>query len=185
VTVNACAKALQSEQKQHKLKSGYQPRKGNYSSGVFVPPKVVEHWEDFDHRLLNSNDGNLINRIILAQRCLEACVTGKRLSAKQLIADWQALLQMSERDMVSLHEKTVVHVKHSPDRSVVHMAADLVNAGLAEPYQVAIVFAAAIGMNPEKTQNLLAQLSGLSATAIFARIHRIYKVLQPPGMEEQ
>ena len=87
--------------------------------------------------------------------------------------------------MVSLHEKTVVHVKHSPDRGVVHMVADLVNAGLAEPYQVAIVFAAAIGMDPEKTQNLLAQLSGLSANAIFARIHRIYKVLQPPGTEEQ
>lgn len=185
VTVNACAKALQSEQKQHKLKSGYQPGKGNYSLAVFLQPSVVECWEDLDQRLFRSEQGNLINRIIFAQQCLESCNTGKRPSAKQLMADWQTLSQMPGRDVASLHERTVMHVKRSLARGVVHIAADLINAGLSAPYQMAIVFAAGMGMDLKQTEELLEQITTLSATAIFTRIHRIYKVLQPPGMEEQ
>ena len=185
VTVNACAKALQSEQKQHTLKSGYQPRKGNYSSAVFVPPKVVEHWEDFDNRLFRSEQGNLINRIIFAQQCIEACSTGKRPSAKQLMADWQTLSQMPGKDVASLHERTVMHVMRSPARDVVHIAADLINPDLAASYQMAIVFAASMGMDLKQTEELLEQITTLSATAVHTRICRIYMVLKPAGMEEQ
>lgn len=185
VTVNACAKALQSEQKQHKLKSGYQPGKGNYSLAVFLPPSVVECWEDLDQRLFRSEQGNLINRIIFAQQCLEACNTGKRPSAKQLMADWQTLSQMPGKDVASLHERTVMHVMRSPARDVVHIAADLINAGLAASYQMAIVFAAGMGMDLKQTEELLEQITSLSASAVYARICRIYMVLQPPGMEEQ
>ena len=185
VTVNACAKALQSEQKQHKLKSGYQPGKGNYFLAVFLQPSVVECWEDLDQRLFRSEQGNLINRIIFAQQCLEACNTGKRPSAKQLMADWQTLSQMPGRDVASLHERTVIHVKRSLARGVVHIAADLINAGLSAPYQMAVVFAAGMGMDLKQTEELLEQITTFSATAVHTRICRIYKVLQPPGTEEQ
>lgn len=154
-------------------------------SAALVPPEVVEHWEDFDHRLLNSNQGSLINRIILAQRCLEGCITGKRPSAKQLIADWQSLWRMSEADVASLYEKTLAHIKRFSSGNIVSLAADLVNAGLAEPYQVTIVFAAGAGMDLRAMRQLLDELSSFSETAVYARICRIYMVLRPPGTKEK
>ncbi len=154
-------------------------------STTLLPPSVVECWEDLDQRLFRSEQGNLINRIIFAQQCLEACNTGKRPSAKQLMADWQTLSQMPGRDVASLHERTVMHVMRSPARDVVHIAADLINAGLAASYQMAIVFAASMGMDLKQTEELLEHITSLSASAVYARICRIYMVLQPPGMEEQ
>jgi len=154
-------------------------------STTLLPPSVVECWEDLDQRLFRSEQGNLINRIIFAQQCLEACNTGKRPSAKQLMADWQTLSQMPGRDVASLHERTVMHVKRSLARGVVHIAADLINAGLAASYQMAIVFAASMGMDLKQTEELLEQITSLSASAVYARICRIYMVLQPPWMEEQ
>jgi len=78
-----------------------------------------------------------------------------------------------------------MHVMRSPARDVVHIAADLINAGLAASYQMAIVFAASMGMDLKQTEELLEQITTLSATAVHTRICRIYMVLKPPGMEKQ
>lgn len=154
-------------------------------SAVLLPPAVIECWEDLDQRVVHSPHGNLINRIILAQRCLEACSTGQKLSAKQLMADWQRLSAMSEGYMASLHTKVIKETKRSPDRGVVAIAGDLVNTGAATPSQMAIVFAAGTGMDLEQTRHLLAQIKSLSSTAVYARICRIYAALQPAGAEEE
>jgi siroheme synthase len=90
---------------------------------------------------------------------------------------------MSEAAVDSLYEKTVRQIRQSSETDVAHIAAELINSGLAEHCQVAIVFAAATGMNMEQTSKLLDQLNSLSDTAIYARICRIYTVLRP-GMED-
>lgn len=151
-------------------------------SYALLPPPVVEYWEHLDHRLSNSDQGDLINRIILAQQCMEGCVTDKKPSAKHLMADWQCLSQISKGELRKLHEKVVERLI---SQDLVYFAAEFINAGVIKPHQVAVIFAAGTGMNLEQTHKLVGRLSSLSATAIFARIHRIYKVLQPPGMEEQ
>lgn len=183
VTINECGRAKRSKWKQVNLTYEDQIKEEQPSSAMFMPPGVVENWEYFDHKLLNSDQGNLINRIILAQQCIDACSTGRKPSAKDLKAAWQNLKQMSEAAVDSLYQKTVRQIKQYPETDVAHIAAELINWGLAEPCQVAIVFAAATGMNIEQTSKLLDQLNSLSDTAIFARICRIYTVLRP-GMED-
>lgn len=151
---------------------------------ALLPPSVVECWEDMDQRLHCSKQGDLINRTILAQQCLEACSTGKKPSAKQLMADWQSLVKMPRQDIAALHKKIVTRAKHSPGTSAIHIAADLINKGIARPYQLAIVFAAGTGMDREQIEKLIAQISNLSATAVYARICRIYTVPMPPWTQE-
>ena len=184
VAVNECFRSLKNATGRASLAEEQVQTRASRPSAL-LPPPVVENWEHLDHRLLRSEQGNLINRIILAQQCLEACCTAKKPSAKQLKTDWQILARVSERNILSLHEKTAMYIRRARTGDVVQIAADLINARLAEPYQVAIVFAAATGIDLRQTHELIDQLSGLSDTAIFTRICRIYSVLKPPGMEEQ
>lgn len=154
-------------------------------STVLLPTSVVERWEDIDHRLSRSDQGDLINRTIVAQQCLESYSTGKRPSAKELMADWKLMSKMSKQDIAALHKKIVTQIKRSPGQSVAQAAADLINAGLLRPYQMAIVFAAGTGMDLEQTGQLIARISSLSAAAVHTRISRIFTALAPPWKQEE
>jgi DNA-directed RNA polymerase specialized sigma24 family protein len=183
VTINECIKAKSPARKHISLEDEDLIEHKKSPSTVVVPPEVVENWEYFDRKLLDSDQGNLINRIILAQQCIEACSTGNKPSARDLKTAWQSLKQMSKAAVDSLYQKTVRQIKQSPEADVAHIAAELINSGIAEHCQVTIVFAAATGMNPEQTSKLLDQLNSLSDTAIYARICRIYTALRT-GMED-
>jgi len=182
VTVNECFRARKDAAKHTGLREAKERKVeiGTSLSTALLPPSAVECWEDLDERLFHSKQGNLINRIIFAQRCLETCSTGQKLSAKQLMADWQRLAEMSEEHVANLHRKVVKEVKHLPGRSMVQIAADLINAGLARPHQMTIVFAAGTGMSLEQTLALFDELRNLSAGAIHTRICRIQMALQLP-----
>lgn len=117
-------------------------------SYALLPPPVVEYWEHLDHRLSNSDQGDLINRIILAQQCMEGCVTDKKPSAKHLMVDWQCLSQISKGELRKLHEKVVERLI---SQDLVYFAAEFINAGVVKPHQVAVIFAAGTGMNLEQT----------------------------------
>lgn len=92
--------------------------------------------------------------------------------------------QVPKNDIVALHGRVAIEIKHSPAREVVPLTADLINSGVAEPYQVAIIFGAASRMDMVQTSKLVDQLSNLSETAVYTRIYRIYTVLQPPRAED-
>ena len=68
---------------------------------------MIEHWEHLDHRLLNSKEGNLINRIILAHLWLEVFTIGRRISAKQLTPLWRDLAMLSQEELAALRERTL------------------------------------------------------------------------------
>lgn len=145
---------------------------------TFLPPRAVEKWEQTDDRLLRSRRGSLINRIILAQRALEGYLFDDTPSAKQLKADWQQLGWISDGDVSSLHGQTVRKAQDFGPRAVVPVAAEMINSGLAEPPQVAILFAAATGMNLPQTRRLLDDLNKLSETAVYTRISHILGVIR-------
>lgn len=182
--VNACIEAISSAWRRANLTDEGELEGQTTPSTVFVPPGVVENWEHLDYQLLNSDQGNLINRTILAHHCMEACSSGKKPSIKLLMEYWQSLLQLPHEDVASLHEKTVTYLGRFPARGAVYTAADLVNLGLAKLDQVAVVFAASTGMELKQIWGLIDELNDLSAGAIYTRISRIYAVLQPPEMQE-
>jgi len=179
VTINECFRGLRDAAGRTSLLEEQVEIETSLSIAL-LPPSVVELWEDLDQQLLHSQYGNLINRIIFAQRCLEACSTGQKLSAKQLMADWQRLSEMSEGYVTNVHRKVTKEVERAPGTGIVHVAADLINAGLAAPYQMAIVFAAGMGMDLEQTEELIERITNLSSNAVYARICRIYTALSPP-----
>ena len=184
VTLNECYRAIRSAHKQANLENEDEIRAVKHSSATIIPFEAVDLWEHFDRQLLRSEWNELKNRIILAQQCIEGCSSGKRPSFKQLQASWQTLSNMNKSDVEVFSGRVVIEIKKSPARDVVPLTADMVNSGVVEPYQVAIVFAVKMGMDLEQMLKLVKQLNGLSATAVFARISRIYTVLRPLMMEE-
>ena len=100
------------------------------------------------------------------------------------MADWRRLSDMCDEYVTALYGKAVKEGQRFPNRSVVHIAAETINAGHAAPYQMAIVFAAGTQINLQGTLKLIEELQNLPAGAIHTRISRIYAVLHPPGTEE-
>lgn len=153
-------------------------------STAILPSSVVELWEYLDGELCRLRQGDLIDRTIFAQRSLEICTVGQKLSAKQLTADWKRLSELSESQIADLHRKVAKENEPFPDRGVVPMAADLINAGQVAPYQLAVVFAAGMGLDLQQTKDLLEQLKNLSPNAVYARICRIHSALASLAEQE-
>lgn len=185
VTAYECFRPGRSERKRVNLVNENEIKEVKHSSVAIMPFEAVDLWEYFDSQLLASEQGNLINRIILAQQCIEGCSSGKRPSAKQLRADWRVLSQKPKNDILALHDRVAIEVKQSPSKDTVPLAADLINSGTAEPYQVAIIFAAATGTDKEQTTGLVEQLSNLSENAVYTRICRIYAVFGAKGTKNE
>jgi hypothetical protein len=176
-TYHACIAAINKARKQISVPDDYEAIARTFPSIDIFPPRVIENWEDMDNKLLNSKYGDIINRIILAQRYSEARVSGANLSAKQLRSNWEGMKSMPDRDIADLCEKTAVIARHSAKNEVVMITAKVINLAFAEPRALALVFAAAAGRNLSQIRKLFEELSALSDTAIFTRISRIWKLL--------
>ncbi len=181
VTIHECYKVIRCALKRRTSTYEDDLREAKASVAVFAPPRVVEHWEDLDDRLLKSDQGDVINRIILAMQCLEACSSGSRPSARQLKLWWELSSKFTEEKITLLHKKATVEVERFGSFGAVNVVAGLANSGvIADRPDLPVVFASATGMNPEQIRQLLNKLNSLSEGAIHTRICRMYMVLQPP-----
>ena len=171
VTVNACYNAINKAWKRRRLTYEEELKEKKESVAVFVPPAVLEHWEELDNKLLKSNKGEIKNRMILALQCLEACSSGRRPSAEWIKDCWQTSLTYSDEKKALLCKKTKDQLERFGSMGVVNIVADLANNRHIEgPSDVPIVFAAATGMDMEQVQQLLNELNSLSKGAIHTRI---------------
>ena len=98
-TYHACIKAINDARKQVTVPEDYEAIARTYPSIDIFPPRVIENWEDMDNKLLKSKHGDIVNRIILAQRYSEACISGANLSAKQLRSSWEGIKNMSDGEL--------------------------------------------------------------------------------------
>lgn len=144
-----------------------------------LTPGLVEAWEELDRRLSQSDQGDLINRIIFAHRCLEGQLTAGKYPVKELQADWRRVLNTRDAKLRALHGHAAAAAQRLPWLGLVFIAASLINAELAERWQVAVIFAAGTGMGMKDTYDLLIRLTQLSASAIFARISRMGRAFGP------
>lgn len=129
------------------------------ASTAVLPSTVVERWKDMDEQLVRAGQGDLLNRIILGQRCAEGAATGQHLSAKDLLADWKRLSQTSTAHLRNLHAKAAREVRGSSVGHPVEIAAHMINTGAAACYQMTMAFAAAEGMDLEQTKQLVASMA--------------------------
>ena len=146
-----------------------------------VPITVVEYWEELDRVLADSPLGNPVNRIILAQQILEGCSTGTAPSAKPLKQEWVKLSEMSDQEIEQLIARTQAESKDISANEVVWTVAHMLNADLAEPFQIPILFIAGLKLDADQAGRVLEQLFQLwrfSDSAIHARISRIKSVLR-------
>jgi hypothetical protein len=176
VTFNICW-VLKKKYMQNQLKDGKRTIRHQNPSMDLVPPDVIDTWEDQDCRLTHTKQGDLINRIIVAHICVEGWSASKPPSAKDLRASWSLLEQMPQKDIASLIEKSIKEARRLRLEGVVRKTAHCLNSGLARNYQIAVVFAAAIGQSPNQINKLIKELTNLSDNAIFTRISRIYRAL--------
>lgn len=178
--VNACRRAIGRKYKE--------PRK---ASDVETPATAdaaeydwVDLWEDFDRQLGLSGRGHLINRVVLAHMCLEGRSTGRKGPIDELLADWRRLGDASEDELRSLHEQVTSEVQHNPQQGPVRLAAEMTESGVAEPWQIALILAAAAGLDLDETRQHLGRLKGLSANAVSTRRSRIYDAMALPQSKD-
>lgn len=182
VSRNACVQAI-NEAKRNAVAPEGNDETCDYCSFIdILPPGMVECWEDLDRRLLRSKWGDFINRIILAQQCIEAYATDDKPSARHLSPAWQRLSQMSDEDVHRLCQeiRAAMAAQSLTERDVVYLLGQQINSGAIEPNQVPVAFAAAMGMNARQVRKQLEELTGLSKTAIYTRVSRLWSVLKPP-----
>lgn len=184
--VYECLKAIKTAWSRKTLTYEEELQEAKASVAVFLPPNVVENWEELDNVLAKSDQGDIINRIILALQCLDSCSSGKRPSAKLLKEYFEASAKYPDEKIVSLHKQTAVQVERFGSMGMVNVVADVANDHVIHaPPDVPIVFAAAAGMDVRQIRQLLGKLSSLSEGAIYTRICRIFMVLKQLKNGEQ
>lgn len=181
--VNTCMRLKKSEQKHGQpVEADRMP--DTLPSDLVVPPAVAEVWEHLDHWLVNSGRTDLVDRIILAHLTLRGIGTDRTVRARHMTADWQVLAHQPAEQVEALHSRTAAEAQSLPSKDVVRLFSDMINADLAKSQQVAVLFAAATGLDVQKRQELCRQLAGLSAPQIHTRVFRIRRTLRPSNREE-
>lgn len=180
VTINACNRLCKKETKhQHQDMPLEEQIKGPVLTGnILIPPGVIECWEELDKQLSHSPKGDIYNRIILAQQCLEMYLTEQKPTAKQLIPAWQELSHISEEHQSRLYDSVIRQRKHSDRQGWIPLVAEMINQGYAELTQVPILMAVADGNDIPQVRKILTTLSQFSDSAVYTRISRIYAVLK-------
>ena len=181
--VNTCTRLKKSEQKHAYPAGGHRTRNVRHSLLV-VPRAVAETWEHLDHQLVVSGRADLIDRIILAHLTLGGIGTDRKVSAKQMMAAWQIPTHMPAGQVEALHSRMTDEAQSLSSKDVVPLVADMINADLVKPEQVAILFAAGTGLDVQQTRDLCELLAGLAAAKIHTRVFRIRKTLRPSDEEE-
>jgi len=144
---------------------------------------VLDRWEQIDRQLQLSGQGDIINRIIVAHRCLESQCCKIRYPIGRIRADWRRLARCPDKKLADLHALTAQEAQRFPSYGVVRLAAELTAKAVAAPWQVAVIFAAGTGMDLAETRQLLSRMTRLSANALFVRASRVYLALKSPGAQ--
>jgi len=152
--------------------------RGTVQKPAMEPPDI-EAWEQLDWQLSRSDQGDLINRIILAHKCVGGQRGGKKLPVKEMMADWRHLAGRPEDELKRLHDTVAATSGGQVWTGIPVLAAYLINGRLAQPWQVPVVFASATDMDVGETQALLQRLVELSEEAVYARISRLKAALAP------
>lgn len=145
---------------------------------------AAEAWEDLDWRLSRTEQGDLINRIILAHKGLAAEEDKGKMRIKELLAGWRHLAKCSDAEVKALHDKVTAEARRWPQMGLVWLAAGLLNADVAQAWQIPVIFAAGTGKDLEETRGLILQLSKISEEAVYTRISRMYAAFRPEAGEE-
>jgi len=148
---------------------------------ALLPQEVLEAWEDLDGCLVRSHQGDLINRILLAHRGLKGRFTGRKYPVKRLRSDWRWLASRPEDQLSELHGQVAAEAQRFADFGEVRLAGQFINDGRAEIRQLAVLLAAASGLDLQQMRQLLDELAGLSETAIFTRYSRMGCALIEPA----
>jgi len=182
---HACAKAASAKRESGALDEEVPVRRiwPAREPPVGILPEVTEAWEELDQALRRSDQGNLVNRIILAQKCLAGYRSGKKCPTKRLLSEWQRLFRLPADELRDLHARAAAEGRRFPDHGPVHLTAEFLNEGLAETWQAAVVFAAGVGTDLEGTRRLVSRLAGLSENAVYTRVCRMLTALRPLGPE--
>ena len=144
-----------------------------------LAPGAAEAWEELDAQLRASKQEDLVNRIILAHKCIEGAQGGGSLPLKELMADWHRLAKMPDAEIKKLCELVTAETQRFPWLGIVLLAGDLITRKLAQPWQMPVIFAAGTGKDFDETKELIAQLNALAAGSVFARISRMYQAFGP------
>jgi len=185
--INACNKELKS-QKTNLINLGDVPieniliQQDDPANGD-MELTAEEIWERLDIQLQQSNQNNLINRIILASRALEGRKTSKKYPAKKMLADWSKLAQLTDEQLARFHKLVSSKRRSFPSYGIVSLLEELLNDESIDEWQIAVVFMLAAGKNTTETRHLLARMSRLSEAAIHTRFCRYIPALQPPPQE--
>jgi hypothetical protein len=183
VTINACNRLCKKETKhQHQEMPPAEQVKGSeWSGNQLIPIGVIEEWEELDNQLRHSPRGDICNRIILAQQCLEMYITGQRPSSKQLIPAWQELSHIGEEDLFHLYDRVIRQRKRPARQGWIPLVAEMINLGYADWTHLPILMAIAGGNDVLQVRGILTTLSRFSDSAVHTRISRLYAVLKSPA----
>ena len=176
---HACLRAVRSPKPTEQLTPDTQGKRmwPSPEQPRFITLAVIERWEQLDLLVAREWPDDLVNRVILAQKGLQGLLGDEEVTVKELRADWQRLAKISEGELVALHEQTAAQARILPAPGTLHLLARMINGKHAQPWQVAVLFAAGKGLDPKATRELLVRLAGLSENAIYVRISRIYAVI--------
>ena len=152
---------------------------------LWIPMEVVEKWKDLDERLLRTGQGRLANRVILAHMCVEGQASRAEYLPKELHADWARLRARPEEETRRLYEEVAAEAGRLPQLGPVAVTVDVLNACVAELWQLPVVFPATAMESYEKTQELLDELAALSTGAIAVARHRIVAALRATKREDE
>ncbi len=145
-------------------------------SNMRLDSSVVEAWEDLDHQLGRSGEGDLINRIILAHKCIEGQRTGKKYPIKKMLEAWRRTAKTADADLHRLSELASARTRSSAGE-VISAIAELFNAGHEEPWKIPIIFGTSAGLSIDEIRRILGRLTSLTEGAVYARISHIYRAL--------
>jgi len=180
VTTNTCSQLLR-DNRRHLTARDVETHTKIADGYVPVPSTIIEFWEDWDIKLGRKDQDNTISCIILGHQCLDSWSTENGTSADGLMAQWQRLASLTEKQIYHLHDQSCRWRERSRETDPVRLAAELINAGLLAAHQMAVGVATGAGLDPGQCCKLVAQLSNLSANALYARLCRIEVVLGSPA----
>jgi DNA-directed RNA polymerase specialized sigma24 family protein len=187
--VHACFRAKKSEASRPEAMSevsGGGTGRRVWPSGTVQRPILeaddIEAWEQLDWQLSRTDQGDLVNRLILAHKCMRGQRRGEKLPVKEMMADWQHLAERPEDELKQIYGVVATTSQGQVWASVPVMAAYLINAGHIQPWQLPVVFAAATDVPIDETDAFLRRLTDLSEEAVYARISRLKAALAPPSV---
>jgi len=143
-----------------------------------IPSPVVEAWEEWDYRLCQTDQGNLINRTILGYLCVDGWSTEKSISAEALLAHWRRLEATATPTVYRLYASALRRWHCRGDVSPARVVAEMINAGVLEFCFLAVPFLAATGLEAERCREITVQMAGLSRNAVYARLSRLRRALR-------